>query len=479
MIELATMTPSLQVTPLAPVERLNFDILCHLFTIICISDPFEAPMLISHVSPSWRQAALLFPLMWSTITIRLWTSPQEHPLALAYLERSPNVPLFVTIHAIRTFDPWEKTKLLLPYANRFQSLHVKASAGVLANVLWLELNIRMPRLEVFESIISNTSRINIRVNRKIATVDETVNIFPSVSTLNLVCWKSWNPTGLTQLTLDTTRLLNKPDLDDIYNALASARHTIQHFEYIGLVACIDIGVNIRTRLVFPELRSLAVLSHDDMVPLLRFMVIPDLDSLILRDFIACPHIPTLPASELMAIDELTPGLTFDPDGLFRIIREWKTVTHLEIFGIDDLPSDDSFPPPDLLNFITSLNQLSSLVLYGDGAAMSVVCTLFNHRHHPAEEPLLPQLSHFLLAVNNMPVGSNDDLCHYLVARQQHGLPRLEKLSVNWEYVQHLIELDRINILRECSDNIFVIADPEFGTHKPISEVNLLEILPYE
>ena len=138
------MTPSLQVTPRAAVERLNFDILCHLFTIICISDPFEAPMLISHVSPSWRQAALLYPLMWSTITIRLWTSPQEHPLALAYLERSPKVPLCVTIHAIRPFHPWEKTKMLLPHVHRFQSLHFKASAGFLANLLWLDLNIRIP-----------------------------------------------------------------------------------------------------------------------------------------------------------------------------------------------------------------------------------------------------------------------------------------------------------------------------------------------
>ena len=394
---------------------------------------------------------------------------------MAYLDRSVKVPLFVTIHAIRTFDPWEKTKLLLPYANRFQSLHVKASAGFLANVLWLELNIRMPRLEVFESIISNTSRINIRVNRKIATVDETVNIFPSVSTLHLVCWNSWNPTGLTALTLDTTRLPNKPDLDDIYNALASARHTIQHFEYIGLVACIDIGVNIRTRLVFPELRSLAVLSHDDMVPLLRLMVIPDLDSLILRDFIACPHIPTLPASELMAIDELTPGLTFDPDGLFRIVKEWKSVTHLEIYGIDDLPSDDLSPPPDLLNFIMSLNQLSSLVLYGDGVATLIANTLFD----PAVEPLLPHLSHFLLAINSNMAPDDDHLCHYLVSRQQHSLPRLQKLSLNWKYIQRIIKLNHINILWESSDDIFVIADPEFGRHIPIKEENLLERLPHE
>jgi hypothetical protein len=89
--------------------------------------------------------------------------------------------------------------------------------------------------------------------------------------------------------------------------------TVQHFEYVGLVACVDVGV-IRTPLVFLALYSLAVLSHDGMVPLLQFMIIPALDSMVLRDFI----------------------------------------THLEIYGMDDLP-DDYYryisPPPDPLNYI--------------------------------------------------------------------------------------------------------------------------------
>ena len=471
MIELATMTPSLQVPP--PIERLNFDILWCIFTIICLSDPFEAPMLISHVSPSWRQAALVCPLIWSAIRIRLCYGSQDHPLALAYLDRSKVAPIFLTIQAVRPIRPWER-EMLLPHAHRFKSLHVETNSGYLANVLWSSLNIPMPRLEVFESKISNTSRICIRVSRNTATVDETVNILPSVSSsiYHPVCWHLWKPTGLTALRLDTTSLSNKPNLNDIYNALASTRHTIQHFEYVGLVACIDTGVNIRTRLVFPELRSLAVLSHDDMVPLLRLMIIPDLDSLVLRDFIACPHIPTIPALELLQIDELT----FDPDGLlFRVIQEWNSVTHLEIYSIDDLPSDDSSPPPHLLNFIKSLNRLSSLVLYGIGAPTSLLYILF--MHDSADEPLLPQLSHFLMATNNMPEGPNDDLCHYLVARQEHSLPRLEKLSLNWAYIQHLIELNQINILWESSENIFVIADPKFGIYIPIEEENLLERLP--
>lgn len=451
---------TLQVIP--AFQRLTYDVLWHLFGYICLNDPLKGPMLISHISQWWRLVALDFPSIWCNITMRLCTSSQKHLLASAYIERSGNVPISLIIHGIRRFQPWEKIKLLLPHAHRIRSLHVRTSAGSLANLLWLDLNMPMPRLEAFDSVISNTSHISIR---KIATIGGKVNTIPLVSARNLVCWDSWSPTGLTALTLDTTCLVNKPNLDDIYNALASTCHTIQYFEYQGFIACIDAGVNVRTRLVFPVLRSLTVLSHDDMVPLLRLMIVPALESLILRDFVVCPNIPTIPASELMDIDELTPGLTFDPDGLFRVIKEWKSITNLEIFGIEDVPSDDLFSPPDLLDYIKSLNRLSSLVLYGIGAGTSIANILFVH-----DPPLLPQLSHFLLAIDN--IAPNDDLSHYLTARQRHNLPRLKKLSVNSQYIQHLIELNRINILWESSDDIFVIADPEAFKHIPVSEVTL-------
>jgi hypothetical protein len=473
MIKLATM--SLQVIP--ATQRLTFDLLWLIFGYVCLSDPLKGPMSVSQVSHLWRLVALESPLIWCNITIRLCTCSQNHHLASVYFKRSRNVPISLTIHAIRHIQSWEKMELLLPHAHRFRSIHIKASVGSLANLLWLEMNMLMPRLEAFDTVISNASQISI--NRKIATIDEHINIIPPVSTHNLpvpvVCWDLWNPSGLTYLTLDTTRLWNKPDLDDIYHALATTCHTIQHFQYQGLIACIDNAqVNTRSRLEFPELRSLAVLCPDNMVPLLQLMTIPALDSLTLRDFIVYPAtISTIPATELMDIDELT--LTFDPDGLFRVIKQWKSITHLEIFGIDDLPSDDLSPPPELLNYIKSLHQLSSLVLYGIGAATSIAHALF--MHDPTDEPLLPKLSRFLLAINDM--APNHDLCHYLIARRRHNLPHLQKLSINLDYIQHLRDLKRIDILWESSDNIFVFANPKVGKHIPIREVNLLEMLPRE
>lgn len=467
MIKLATM--SLQVIPTSPSQRLTFDLLWLIFGYVCFGDFLKGPMSVSQVSHRWRLVALESPLLWSNITILLCTSSQKHHLASLYFKRSRNVPISLTIHANRDIQSWEKMELLLPHAHRFRSILIKASEGSLANLLWLEMNMLMPRLEAFNTVISNASQIGI--NRTIVTIDEHVNIIPPVSTQNsslpVVCWDLWHPAGLTSLTLDTTRLWNKPDLDSIYRALATTCHTIQHFQYQGLIACIDNArVGTRSCLEFPELRSLAVLCPDNMVPLLKLMIIPALNSLTLRDFIVYPAtVSTIPATELMDnVDEFT----FDPDGLFQTIKQWKSITHLEIFGIDDLPSDGLSPSPELLNYIKSLDQLSSLVLYGIGVPTSIAHALF--MHDPTNKPLLPKLSRFLLAIHDM--APNQDLCHYLIARRRHNLPRLQKLSINVGYIQHLKDFKRIDILWESSDSIFTFADPKVGKHIPIKEVEL-------
>ena len=77
---------------------------------------------------------------------------------------------------------------------------------------------------------------------------------------------------------------------------------------LSLIAFAEVGT--WSRLEFPELRSLAVLYHHNMVPLLQLMImIPALDSLTLRDFTVYPStisstISTNPAVELMDVDDL-------------------------------------------------------------------------------------------------------------------------------------------------------------------------------
>ena len=102
----------------------------------------------------------------------------------------------------------------------------------------------------------------------------------------------------------------KPDFDDIYDILATTCHTLQRFHYLGLISSIDdTGVN-RNHLEFPELRTLTVFCNDDMVPLLRLMIIPTLESLILRDFVQYPA--AIPTRELIE------------DDIFRVVSRSQT-----------------------------------------------------------------------------------------------------------------------------------------------------------
>ena len=349
---------SLQVIPASPIQRLPFDVLWLIFEYISHGEFLKGPITLSHVSQLWRQIALSSPFIWSNITILLnddasaTASPQQHLLASAYLKRSQNVPITLTIHATRPLETREKNELLQPHAHRFCSLQIKASKESLAILLWMqiEMNMPMPRLEAFETVISDTSESRIGINRTITTIEETINIIPPVSASDgLICWDLWCPRRLTSLTLETACLSNKPDLEDIYAMLATTCNTLQKFHYLGLISSIDDSdahwqVN-RNHLEFPELHSLAVFCNDSMVPLLQFMIIPKLESLTLRDFVAYPA--TMPTQELMEeIDENT--LTFDPlaDDLFQVINRWTTISHLEIYGIEE-PFNHLFPRPQL------------------------------------------------------------------------------------------------------------------------------------
>jgi hypothetical protein len=112
------------------------------------------------------------------------------------------------------------------------------------------------------------------------------------------------------------------------------------------------------------------------------------------------------------------------------------------------------------------------VLYGIGAATSIAYTLFMHDPTENLKPLLPKLSRLLLGTGINEMSPSNDLCNYFMARQRHQLPRLEKLSINLGYVQHLRDLNRIDILWDSSNNIFVFADPEVGKYIPIEEERL-------
>ena len=474
-----------------------FEILEQIFEHVSVSDPVKGPMTVSQVSQNWREISLKSSSIWSNVTVRLESldTSSRHTLALVYFERSRKAPITLTVSATRRFRDEEKMRLLQPHAWRFRSisLQIKLEASTdsesLVNLIWFQLNtgMQMPLLEAF-STVTTIKNTGFSIRRNIDTIDGNIKYIPPVivtSDGNVVDWALWNPTGLTALFLDTTHILevDRPDMDEIYHILATTCQTLQCFEYQGYISSINnAGANTRTRLAFPDLHSLAILCHENMVPLLEFLIIPALESLVLRDFKVSPAAatPAIHGSTLLDLDERT-----DPYGLYQAIQQWSSITHLEIYGVDNLPSDNSSLTPDLRNYVQSLNQLTSLVLYGIGMATSIAKTLFKEK----PQALLPKLSHFLLGITEM--SSDDHLLNFLLTRQLHDLPRLKKLSINEGYFRHLQAIDLkfkpvglsnlvyMDVLLDSSHDIFVFADPEAGKFIPMEEENLLERCLYE
>ena len=340
----------------ASVTDLISDVLIQNFKHVSVSDPVKGSLLISQVCRHWREVALASPFMWVDITVRLRrvrvggsdtiaSGSSRHPMKLVqvYFQRSQKAPISLTVDAARCFRHKEKMKLLRPHARRLRSLHIKANTESLVNSIWLQLKMhcgQMPLLEAFSTVVENASVINIEGKFDSDTTGIVNTIIPPVTTSdrNLINWALWNPTGLTFLTMDATRLWEKPNLDDIYRLLATTCYTIKHFEYLGYISTINNPENPQTHLLLPALRSLVVFCHEDMVPLLSIMDIPELDSLILRDFDVCPATPDPPGIQMNA-DQFV--LASDPDAFYLAIKRWTTITNLQIFGVDD-PSD---PPP--------------------------------------------------------------------------------------------------------------------------------------
>ena len=464
---------SLQAIPVSPIQRLPPDVLRYIFDYVRMNDPL-GPILISNVSQLWRSVALHSPLLWSNVTIWLDnSSPQRHSITSFYFERTEKVQiaLTLTIHAHRPFEIEEKEGLLSPHCHRFHSIRINASEGSVANMLWMQIGTIMPipSLEEFETVIGDFSRFSMK-RGAIADSDGSENmIIPPVFD-GLVFWDLWEPSRLTELRFDTTLLFNEPDLDEIHHALSTTCGTLHHLEYQGRIGSLDEVSTGRSPLEFSKLRSLSVLCNDDMVPLLDFMSIPALDSLIIRDFITYPETNSTPDFEdsEMDVDEFT----IDPNRLFLAITQWTSIKNLEIYGLDMSP-DDIPSPPQMWHYIRSLNRLESLVLYGIGVATSIAHALFTP-HQDSPNLLLPNLSRFLLGISEMTTIDSHDLCDFLLTRRHHRLPCLQRLSINMDYLQHVRNLNRVDVLLESSENIFVFADPEVNRFIPIKEKNLLD-----
>jgi len=401
---------------------LPYDVLWYLFGFILADDVSAAPTTISHLSRSWRLAALQTPFLWSHITMILGKDiNQKHELAQSRFERAANHPIDLIIRTERHFSDAEKSQLILPNAHRLRRLTIESLLGQFSlPLLWEAFPRRMPLLEEFYGVCPPETRVHIiRKPSKPSGPQETVPLIPfGLKNLNpdrlfFTNFDLYCPQNLTTFALAPTGLFHQPTLSDFHRILSSTASTLQSFEYEGLTPVRLCKETKFQPIEFPNLYSISIGYSDDIIPFLSLFKAPGLKRLDLLNFVDHPTTP---------VNSRTYGrqIPTDPRRLLRLISEWKLLHHLGIFAIGALPRNQT------LQYIQSLDSLESLVLYGGGGAYSFAKALFSP--NTTGEILLPNLKNLLYtAANDVP-----RLLGFLEARKAHNLGPLDCLVVDFD-----------------------------------------------
>lgn len=376
----------------------------------------KGPTTISHLCHSWRAASLQTPFLWTKITMRMYYYSQVYELVISRFERSGKRPLDITIHCMRNIRNQEKERLIFPHAHRIRRLVVHSiGGGLLAKDIWAQLNVHMPLLESFDTHILPDSRFC--AMREVTSPDDLTSLIPFTSPTMPLDWVHWNPVGLTSLMLESQSFSSHIPMFALYTILSSNASTLQHFTYEGLTPVLDAD-DYCPPIQFPQLHTLYLSYFDDIIPLLALFESPNLRSLTLRNFIACPSSPTTFDDD----DQVLPDHLFAtaPDQLLESLGRWSGILReLEIYGIDDVPEEQT------ALYLRSLEHLETLYLYGRGGAERFAEILFSQDAEDGfEAPLLPMLTCLLCTAQNH--GERFDLQDYLSIRQRQKLPRLEK-----------------------------------------------------
>src|SRR6267378_4611145 len=129
--KLATLLPRLQMflarrqNTVATINNLPIEILAHIFKLTSTAEPDAHPaqcmIVLSLVCYHWRQTALGFPALWTTIHLREGAI-HDFQLATLCLERSKDASLSVIISTL--FRGEQISNFFLPYSSRIESVSI-------------------------------------------------------------------------------------------------------------------------------------------------------------------------------------------------------------------------------------------------------------------------------------------------------------------------------------------------------------------
>jgi hypothetical protein len=166
---------TLQVTVIPAFERLPYDLLGYIFIFICLGDPLQNPMIISHICRWWRLVALDSSSIWSNVTIRLCTTSngtsQKH--LLASLSEYPD-NAYNLCHSLLPVLGEDRADCAACAPSSFGAYRNQCRTQNSGQATLMELNIPMPCLDALNSVISNTSRIR-SIERSLLTTKKLIS----------------------------------------------------------------------------------------------------------------------------------------------------------------------------------------------------------------------------------------------------------------------------------------------------------------
>ena len=321
-----------KIEPIRPTE-----ILCHILQYVVGSDGVKALLPSTHVSISWRRAALGDSSLWTTI----YLSQTPPPLLDMILARAGN-QLF-TIHA--DHGDFERYASLWVLVRRFEEFHYSAELGDLAPFLASlgpapNLKVLRLRPESYQQVIDERMTRN-----TIPTIFS--GCLPSLRHLSLpktVVWPAGLFKGLTSLECGT--ISSFPVFPSfIFDALRGSP-LIESLHVVG--CCLPVkGLNILP----VHLSSLkkCTLIGEGIAPMIRFIIVPptaliSLGKPYVSDWTTFPHFSELSvAPGLRAIGEIS-SISFSINNCAARLQarnDHGGVLDVVVDGLNDLSRDPS------------------------------------------------------------------------------------------------------------------------------------------
>ncbi|KAF7361368.1 F-box domain-containing protein [Mycena sanguinolenta] len=271
------------------VTLLPYDILHDLF-ILCTKDAIQSgdfylPVVLSHVSSSWRFTALTMPVLWSSIYTSSPNSEPAHQRSAAYFERSQgtNVNVWVRVPQAPNLDASDpEFALLARNAHRIVTLGLLCADMDQMPTLLGCLQVAMPALQLLRVVVrSRATEFTLRLTPGGSTLPAIPFRLPAID--GGIQWSNWSAAGLTHLSLNGLTRKARPSMESLWHMLDSCKATLQTFEFKGWAPSWTAGNSVLTPVDLPMLRYLELFWMDDISALAGLISAPDLRCLVLTD----------------------------------------------------------------------------------------------------------------------------------------------------------------------------------------------------